>query len=403
MSARLFVRLERDAAVTGVSSPWILRDAHGNELDRGSAMPSTLPKASEIIGLIAHDGIVIRTVQLPPGRRARTPVALAAAMEPYLLSDARTNYILLLAEARDGNSVLAALARGWIDACLAAFAAAGRPIDRLVSETSLPARSRDVGVAVCLPQGGFLRLADEVAIGLDGTLNGNIPLSLSAQFECDAGRRPERLRVYQDTPLATEHWQQVLGLPIEAAGRWDWAAATNTTPLHALPDLLGAIRRQGTDKKATVRRFRIPAALAAGILLAHMAATVVHWALGARERALLNAQVRAAFRNSVSPSEPLVDAVLQTRRALGVAQRNSGQYAKSDLTYLLGRFAAELSAAPAGRVHSITFSTGALELELDAVPPARLERLLEQLRSHGIKAESRASGARLQLKLQAEQ
>ena len=400
MSTRLFVRLERDTAVPGARSPWILRDARGQALGQGSDAPSALPKAGEIVGVIAHDAIVIRSVQLPPGRRARTAVALAAAMEPYLLSDARANYVLLLAEARNGSSVLAAVARGWIDACLAAFAAARCPIDRLVSETSLTGQSTDIGVAVCLPEGGFLRLDDEVAIGLDGAPGGDVPRSLIAQLEKSADRRLERLRVYHDAAFAAERWQQTLGVPVEAAGRWDWAAAAGSAPIHALPDLRGAIRRQNTDRRTSVRRFRIPAALAAGILLAHVTATVVHWALGARERALLNAQIRTVFRNAVSPSEPLLDAFVQTRRALGAAQRNVGQYAKSDLVYLLGRFAAELGAAHAGRVRSLTFSTGALELELDAVPATRLERIVEQLRSHGIKAEIRTSGAVSQLKLQ---
>jgi type II secretion system protein L len=398
MMTRLFVRLHRDASVPASRCEWILRDSRGAELRRGQDTLSALPKAGETVAVITHDLVVTRALSLPPGRRARTPIALANAMEPFLLSEPASNHVVMLGEARDGASVLAAIARAWLDPCLSALAHAGHAPALLIVETSLLKPEAGTWIAVCLPEGGFLRLDDEQTFAVDATSDGGIPEGVKWQMHAAAAaKRPfNRLRIYHHGKLDYDAWQSALGVPIEDAGRWDWAQATSAeagfSPRTAR-NILAAVRREQFDARSALRVWRTPALGAALILGVHVGASVIHWSNGARERSALQAEIRTLFRKAAPPSAPLVDALVQTRRALGSAQRISGQYARDDFVTLLGRVANESAGLPANAMRTIQYRSGTLSTELRGVPVARIERMAEQLRSHGLRVEISTAAA----------
>ena len=404
MRTRLFVRLHRDAVLPGARCEWILRGSRGEEINRGIAPVDAMPRASELIGIIAHDLLVIRSVPLPPGRRARTSAALASAIEPFLLSDPASNYVAHLGDAGAGMSVLAAASRAWVDSCLQKFADARLSMSRLIGETSLLEQQDRVWVAVCIADGGFLRLDGELATGLDHTIDGQVPESIKARARQGSGQ-VQRLRIYHAQEHVVARWQDELQVPVEYAGRWDWAAATagrRGASLRAAPDLLSAFRRGAESSRKLLRHWRTPAAIAACALLVHVLATIAQWSIGAAERAKLRSDIHASFREVVPAAEPLVDPVLQTRRALGSVRRGAGLYASNDLISMLGRFAAASGALPPGSLQAIRFSAGTLDAELSAVPAAQLERLVDRLRSDGLHVETRASAAQVQLTMRAE-
>jgi len=398
MKTRLFVRLHRDANVPASRCEWILRDPRGAELRRGQDTLSALPKASETVAVIAHDLVVTRALSLPPGRRARTPIALANAMEPFLLSEPASNHVLMLGPARDGTSVLAAITRAWLDPCLAALAQAGHAPAFLILETSLLKLEAGTWVAVCLQEGGFLRLDDEQTFALDATSDSGIPEGVKWQMHAAAvAKRPvSRLRIHHNGKLDRDAWQSALGVPIEDAGRWDWAQATSTDAgfvPRAARDILAAVQREKFDARSALRAWRTPALGVALILGVHVGASVIHWSSGARERSALQAEIRTLFRKAAPPSEPLIDALVQTRRALSSAQRISGQYASDDFVTLLGRVANESAGLSANAMRTIQYSSGTLITELRGVPLARLERITEQLRSYGLRVEISTAAA----------
>jgi type II secretion system protein L len=303
----------------------------------------------------------------------------------------------MLGAARDGTSVLAAIARAWLDPCLSALAHAGHAPALLMVETSLLKPEAGTWIVVCLPEGGFLRLDDEQTFAVDATTDGGIPEGVKWQMHAAEAKRPvSRLRVYHDGKLDPDAWQSTLGVPIEDAGRWDWAQATSAeagfSPRSAR-NILAAVRREQFDARSALRVWRTPALGAALILGVHIGASVIHWANGARERSALQTEIRTLFRKAAPPSAPLVDALVQTRRALGSAQRISGQYARDDFVTLLGRVANESAGLPADAVRTIQYGSGTLSTELRGVPIVRIERMAAQLRSHGLRVEISTAAA----------
>jgi type II secretion system protein L len=408
MRTRLFIRLHREVGVPGARCEWVLRDAHGTELRRGADTLDAAPKADEVIGVIAHDLVVTRAVGLPPGRRARTPAALANAMEPYLLSDPATNHVVELGEARDGTSVLAAIGRAWLDASLDACTSHAHKLRRLVAETSLPERTAGTWIAVCLAEGGFLRLDDDQAIALEAAGHAAVPEGVLWQAQqARASQRPlERMRVFHSGALEREAWRTVLGdVQFEDAGPWHWAGATANGggfDWRRARDILPAVEHGRAKPKLDMRRWRLPVAFAMLLVAIHVAVSVVHWSLRAVERSRLQAEIATLFRRAVPPAEPLVDPLVQTRRALAAAQRSAGQYAADDFVALLARFAAETTGLPANSLKSVQYASGVLSAELTDVPAARLERLAQQLRGHGLKIEVSANGPHTRMTLRTE-
>jgi len=394
MSTRLYVRFTRDANVPGARSAWVLRDSRGTLLRRGEDTFAALPSADQIIGVLAQDLVLIRAVPLPPGRRARTPAALANAMEPYLLTDPAANYVLLLEERAAGSALIAAIARKWLDAVLGECARARRSPARLIVESSLLERSRDRWIAVCRPDGGFLATPDGLAVALDRAPDDGIPEGLvwQARAATAGAAQSQALRVHADPSLRvdTDRWQAALGMTVERAGPWDWTQAVGPETgfrLEAVPDFLSALGSNRSTTEARMRHWRLPLALAALALILHIGASAIHWGMRAAERAALRAEIDAVFRKSVSASEPLVDAVLQTRRALAAAQRASGQYAPDDFVPLLGRLAAESANIAPHAMVTLQYGAGALTAEWRGVPAANVERMAEQLRARGMRVE----------------
>lgn len=401
VSTRLFVRLHRDAHVPGARLPWVLRDNRGALLRRGEDKLSTLPAAGQLVGVLAQDQVAIRPVSLPPGRRARAPIALANAMEPFLLSEPAANHVLVLGE-HGSYTLLAAIARDWLAATLSALGQVKRPPARLIVESALLERAPGRWTAVCRADGGFLVTDDGQTIALDAAHDGGVPEGLRWARNAAESAAPALLRVYHDaaTPIDRRAWQSALGMAVEDAGAWDWARATGAEAgfrPEAATDVLAELDRGHSATRPRLRRWRVPLVLAAAVLGVHVGASVIHWAMGSAERAALRAEMNAVFRKSVSASEPLVDPVLQTRRALGAAQRAAGQYAPDDFMTLLGRVAAESAGTPPLALRAIHYAGGTLSLEWHDLPAASVERMAEQLRARGLRVE--LSGAAPQMRM----
>jgi len=409
MSTRLYVRLTRDANVPGTRSAWVLRDGRGALLRRGEDTFAALPAADQIVGVLAQELVQIRAVALPPGRRARTPAALANAMEPYLLTEPQANYVVLLEESSAGGAVLAAVARSWLDTVLGELARAHRRPSRLIVESALLGRSRDSWIAVCRADGGFLATPDGVAIALDRAPDDGVPEGLvwQARAAVAAGSAPRVLRVHPDATVRFDahSWQDALGVAVERASPWDWTLATGADSgfkLDAATDFLAALGRERSAGAPRMRAWRLPLTLAALALVLHIGATVTLWGMRSAERAKLRTEIESVFRKSVSASEPLVDAVLQTRRALAAAQRASGLYAPDDFASLLGRVAAESSGIASNALASLQYSGGVLTAEWRGVSAAAIERIVEQLRARGLRVEIATAAPLVRLTVRAE-
>lgn len=404
MRQTLYVRLHRDAAVPGERCDWVLRARSGEALRRGSDPLAQIPRAPSVVGILSQEMVLVRSVRLPPGRRARTPVALAAAIEPYLLSDPAANHVIALGDESDGTTVIAAVARAWLDACVAALAASGHAPERLAIESDLVGKAAGTWTAVCHADGGFLCTGRRHVETLDACAPGAVPQALRLLVSAaPPDSRPGTLAVHGHSGLGLDatHWARELGVAVEARGPWDWIEATaleRGSPHNAMSDLLRRVASSG-DAAPPARRWRLPVALAAAALVLHVGATALWWAQRSAERTALNERIGAAFQRAVGPQVPLVDARIQTERALDRARRAAGEYADADFVPLLARVAALATTAglPPGALRTLAYSPGSLVLEWENVPPAALERLAAELKAQALRVEVARQGARATL------
>lgn len=410
MSQTLYVRLHREADVPGERCAWILRARSGAELRRGHDPLERMPKAPTVVGVLSQDMVLTRTLRLPPGRRARTMAALASAIEPYLLSEPAANHLVALGDEADGTTAIAAVTRAWLDSCIGTLSASGHRPAKLIAESDLVPRPAQTWTAVCHEDGGLLCAGDRHTETLDACVPGSIPQALRLQVKQAAGATPPRtLIVFADDVIGLDpaHWTRELGIAIEPRGAWDWALATAPERGFRLAACTDLLPRTDVEPGGgmSLRHWRVPLYLAAGTLLLHAGATLVWWSQRNAERIALNERIVAAFQRAVGPKEPLVDADIQTGRALDQAKHGAGEYTTGDFMSLLARVTsiAATAALPASALKRMQYAPNSLVMEWENVPAGSLERMLAELKTQGLRAELAQQGARSTLTLRSTQ
>jgi type II secretion system protein L len=393
MTTRLFIRLTRFAIEAGHDCEWILRDVRGTLIRSGRDPLGALPPADHTIGILAADVLLIRTVTLPPGPRARTQAAMAHALEPFMLSDPAANHVVTLGTAEDGSTVLAAVARHWFDACLAGLTQAGHYPERIIAESSLIDGKPGTWVVIHDTGGGFVVTDDRRIAALDSVTGSGVPagLRLLAKTAIEAKQQPQRVQVYhaESAPVDAIAWRDNIGLPVENVGTWDWRLRTDPTTgfvLDAQPNVLTGLPGNRPGMARHFQSWRMAALLGALIVVVHTGATMVHWFLRSSERSALQTDMRTVFRKSVSATDPLVDPVIQTHRALSLARRAVGAYGDEDFMLLLGRLSAESAGAALGRLQMLQYAAGTLTAEFRGAQAAAIEQVAAKLRAQGYRA-----------------
>lgn len=408
MAERLYIRLDRAAPSPGQACEWVLRSARGTMLGSGCDRLDRLPRSSALIAVAAQELALTQVVRLPPGRRARTRVALASALEPHLLSEPEANHIFELGDTADGRTVLGAMRRDWLSDCLQALARNGRKPSRMILEAALaPARPERWSV-VRRPDGGFVATGDARIVALDAATGEAVPAGLRWLVrEARASSTPVvTIQVYSagTTPIDCRLWTHALELPVEDAGTWDWRQrtdpATGFDPMHAI-DVLSGFESGAGEHRTARTPLRAGASLAALLLLAHVGATGIYWLRASAEHNRLQQDIWRQFQTRIAPSEPLVEPLLQARRALSRARHAAGQYGPDDLVPLLGELAAASPSVPGPRMHDLQFSSGTLSVRFNGAPEATIERMLVALRERGLQAEMSSDAEPLRLVLRA--
>lgn len=405
MSSTLYIRLHREANVPGEACSWILRSRSGEAMRRGADRLERMPKASTVVGILSQDMVLTRTLRLPPGRRARTPAALANAIEPFLLSDPAANYVVALGDEDDGTTVVAAVTRSWLDSCVSAMRASMHAPTKILVESDLVPRTERGWTAICRADGGLLRTGTRHAETLDACAPGSIPEVLRLQLKGTAeSARPHTLAVYADETLEADRdrWAADLGIDVVLRGPWDWALGTAPETgfrLSTCTDLMPHLAAGADSGRLTMRRWRLPLYLAIGSLVLQVGASVAWWMQRNAERSALEARIASAAMRALGPKEPIVDASVQTARALDQARRAAGEYATGDFVRLLAQATslAQGTAMPQGTLKRLQYAPNTLTLEWENAPPATIERLASELKLQGLRTEVAQHGTRTAL------
>ncbi|WP_454723549.1 MULTISPECIES: type II secretion system protein GspL [Cupriavidus] len=353
------------------AAPQLLREGH--------APIAELPAAERLVLIMAASDVLLTPAMVPPLAPARLKLALPNLVEEVLAADAQLSHIAVgpaldapAAKAPAGarKRLLMVADRAWLRAVMDAFAG-----HRHRRRHVLPAQ-------LCLPlpapapqnesdgegDAGESATAPQAALALEAaTLTSATPL-----FESEgapAAPVPEpAARFWQLTVRSGEHAGYGLLLGGDALGAWqalapagDWYAAPEALAQAAPPgartlgwpvwiegaraslldpacDLAQFEFAQGRADRWNLPAWRLPLALAAGLLLVQLVGMNAQWLMLGQEEKRLQAGQEQALRSAFPQIPVVIDPPLQMRRQVDQLRLASGRSTPDDFLPLADRF-----------------------------------------------------------------
>lgn len=396
MADWLLLRVSRSVATPS----WLVADTAGRPLsacESGTleqAAPATAGRRVAIV-LPATD-VLLAAIELPVKAGTRASQVVPYTLEEQLAGDIEEQHFALgTRDGASGRTSVAVIARRELDGLLQILRAAGIEPDTVVSEAAL--------VPVGPQQLTLMLDADTVCIaGPELNPSAVLPatdIAMALEMSVGAEALPATTIVCVATPLDWQrHSAQVealrsrcaaLKVQLASSGLLPWLALQIGSP-GAINLLQGAYAlRKGWSGEW--RQWRVAAVLAAALLALHVGGEL--WSLGklrADERQL-NLQSEE-FIQTVMPGEANV-AGLRAR----AEQRLLAMQQTDDTTGLLGALTA-IAASTAGAardtaIQTLQFQGGALDVKLRANDAEGLERMSQQLRAAGWRAEVTSGAA----------
>jgi len=350
----------------------------------GQAAPAGLPKADQVVLVLADGDVSWHRIDIPKATPARLRLALAGAMEELLLDDDDVQHLALSADAVPGQpGWVAVVNKPWLSAALTALEHAGVPAERVLPSLSPGPLAH--GHFFATPQGGeggvALALAGPGGVAclrLGGLARALLPVSDDAAS----------LTATPAAAAAAERW---LGAPVQVLGAAERALQAARAPGN-LRQFDLAVRHRGLlALRDALRGLRSPEwrpvrwGLAALLVLQLLGLNAWAWqqrqALDERKLAM-NTLLRETF-----PSvRAVLDAPVQMQREIDRLRAAAGRPGDVDLEVLL---AAAAAAWPDGQgpVQAVQFEAGRLVLSAPGWGEPELAQFRTRLRSAGFAAE----------------
>ncbi|KDP88190.1 type II secretion system protein GspL [Cupriavidus basilensis] len=345
-------------------------------LREGHAAISELPAADRLVLIMAASDVLLTEATVPPLAPARLKLALPNLVEEVLATDAHPCHIAVgpaldavTGKAASGSHrrLLMVTDRAWLRAVLDAFAE-----QRYRRRHVLPAQ-----LCLQLPVAAAETAADVTADtpAADTTAMAALALeaatliSASPLFETEGVSVPADIsRYWQLTVRSSEYAGYGLLLDSDALGTWqglapagDWYASAEAmaqvAPQGAHPldwklwiegaqaslhdpslDLAQFEFAQGRADRWNLKAWRLPVALAAGLVLIQMIGMNVQWLLLHQEQQRLVARQEETLRSTFPQIPVVIDPPLQMRRQVDQLRLASGRSTPDDFLPLADRF-----------------------------------------------------------------
>ncbi|MFO1427522.1 MAG: type II secretion system protein GspL [Steroidobacteraceae bacterium] len=393
MAEILLVRANAD----GQNASWLVCSAAGELLrppQQGPlALAATLAAGRRVVGLLPAATVVSLEAELPARAGARLAQAVPYALEEQLAEDIETLHFALGARDASGRTPVAVIARDALEAWLARFTAAGLAPAALHSEAALIAGRPGNLIAVldeadvhaCAPDGRAVTLpAAPLAEALELAAGGVAPEVLGLQVyatpqdwnACSAAVEALRPR------FASLHVQLLQRACCRGSPSSSRAARRSTCCRAYAP------RGAGTGDW---RRWRIAAALGAGLLLLHGGARIWELRQLGRQEAALDAALIEAARPLLGGESRSADLRREIDRRL-IAVRSAGS-GGGDFLPALAALAQARASVPTAQLERISYESGALDVQLRASDAAAVERVNAALRGGGWQAQLQGGSA----------
>jgi general secretion pathway protein L len=349
--------------------------AAGQLLREGYAPIAELPPAERLVLIMAASDVLLTGANVPPLAPARLRLALPNLVEDVLATDAQPCHIAVgpALDAPPGKAasgsrrrLLMVTDRAWLRAVLDAFAE--HPHRRrhvLPAQLCLPLPLAAAATGPAADAAADVPAADNMAKAVLA-LEATTPTPL---MEMEGIPAPaDRSRYWQLTVRSSEHAGYGLLLGADALGTWqalapagEWYASPEAMAQVAPPgahpldwqvwiegaqaslrdpslDLAQFEFAQGRADRWNLRAWRLPLALAAGLLVVQLIGLNVRWLLLHQEEQRLVAGQEQTLRGAFPQIPVVIDPPLQMRRQVEQLRLASGRSTPDDFLPLADRF-----------------------------------------------------------------
>jgi general secretion pathway protein L len=408
MSETLVIRLR---AADEAPASWLIVDGNGARSGPVQSGPvaDALGSAQgrRVVVLLPGSEITLAEPELPVRGSARIAQAVPFALEEHLASDVEALHFAV--GARPVGAVgtpVAVVSRSALERWLAQCDAAGLELSAAYADTAaVPA----AGAGCTLLLDGsqlYVRRPDSLPYLLDAEPLG-AALELALPGPAADGEAGEHVTFYTTTAEYERQRELIEGLRERTATLQVKLLPDGPLPLLATQavDGAGVNLLQGSyaprsSLRTRMREWRLPAALAAAVVLVFVGSQAALWWKQSRAERALDAQIAEIFAQAL-PGQPVVDPRAQMQGALG-----AGGAAGGGLLPAMSVIAQAMAQAPAARLRSISFRNNVIELNLTAPSIESLDGIKQGMNRDGITAEIQSANpngpvvdGRLQLRL----
>ena len=396
MSETLVIRLR---AAEEAPASWLIVDAAGARSGPVQSGPVAdalgAAQGRRVVLLLPGSEITLAEPELPLRGGTRLAQAVPFALEEQLASDVETLHFAVGTRATGTvGTPVAVASRALMDRWLGECAAAGiQPNAAYADTAAVP--SVAAGCTLLLDDGQlFVRRANSLPYVLDAEpLADALEIALGAAE--GSGESGENVAFYTGTTAYERHRDTIEGLRGRTATLQVKLLPDGTLPLLAAQAVGGAGVNllQGpyaprSSLGTRLREWRLPAALAAALVLLFVGGQAVSWWQLSRAEKALDAQIAELFAQ-VLPGQPVVDPRAQIQGALG-----SGGAGGAGLLPAMSVLAQAMAQAPSARIQAMSFRGNALELHLTAPTVEALDGVKQAMSRDGIVAEIQSATPR---------
>ncbi|MEC4769552.1 type II secretion system protein GspL [Burkholderia cenocepacia] len=331
--------------------PFTLVDKAGQVQRAGRAALALLPRANATVLIVAARDVLLLAATVPPLKGPKLRQALPNIVEDQLIQDPLGCHIALdPAALPDGRRVLAVVDRAWFRTICDAFTAAGhRHLSAVPATRCLPAPRLELAVARGALGEGFAAPASRAA-GTLAALAGGGDVELYELGE--PGAEPRLASVGRtDAPL----------LPGAAPLSFDTFARRALTEPFDLCQFEFESQPWRFDR-ATVKRLRVPIALAAATLGVAVIGMNLHWWKLSRERDALSAQITETLLSAFPKTTTVLDPPAQMQRQLDQLRLAAGELSPNDFLALSSGLSRSMGALPLNGIASLDYHDRRLDV-----------------------------------------
>jgi general secretion pathway protein L len=389
MSETLVIRLR---AADEAQASWLIVDGNGARSGPVQSGPVAdalgAAQGRRVVVLLPGSEITLAEPDLPVRGSARIAQAVPFALEEQLASDVEALHFAVGARpAGAAGTPVAVVSRSAFERWLAQCDAAGlEPSAAYADTAAVPAAGS--GCTLLLDGSQlYVRRPDSLPYLLDAEpLDAALELALPGPAaEGEAG---EHVTFYTTTAEYERQRELIEGLRSRTATLQVKLLPDGPLPLLATQAVGGAGVNllQGpyaprSSLRTRMREWRLPAALAAAVVLVFVGSQAALWWQQSRAERALDAQIAEIFAQAL-PGQPVVDPRAQMQGALG-----AGGAAGGGLLPAMSVIAQAMAQAPAARLRSISFRNNVIELNLTAPSIESLDGIKQGMNRDGITAE----------------